>query len=399
VQLGMALTPAEKLQVISAPRALFVRELQATFLNKEQDGLAGEALQWNKSRGSDFRCLTQAVYCIEKLSPNLKYPDVGQLEKWLSIPDAPSDSLEEKITDTYRIFRDLVLDKKLNKPFKNPVKVAPIEFISMSLFIAMHKDKLSAAQLSSGIAQMREDVRTTHVDVRNNGSVFKTMLSFIHKFKAGPLGAGDQAAGSSITSGIKRKRAEEVSPLPKAKKSSTAVVSTSSASTSFTPRSDTVRTENSSTASSSIVPDRMAALRSARNATAAHTSSVPTAPTLPIATPSLITSPSSSFSFSQPPVNPTSTSSLEASLMSSANKPLYIDQRPRDFPPPSSSGRSDRTQYGYSQDSGYPDRNRDRGRDKERERDKDGDRDRGRDRNYNDYRRSSDSGWSSRGGR
>ena len=50
----MALTPAEKLQVISTQRSAFVKSMQQQFL-KDSDSLAGEYLEWDRSRGSDFR--------------------------------------------------------------------------------------------------------------------------------------------------------------------------------------------------------------------------------------------------------------------------------------------------------------------------------------------------------
>jgi len=50
----MALTPAEKLQVISTQRSAFIKSLQQQFL-KDSDSLAGEYLEWDRSRGSDFR--------------------------------------------------------------------------------------------------------------------------------------------------------------------------------------------------------------------------------------------------------------------------------------------------------------------------------------------------------
>ncbi|KAJ7833522.1 hypothetical protein B0H14DRAFT_2256663, partial [Mycena olivaceomarginata] len=48
---GVALTPAEKLKVISTPRATFVRALQDDFLNNEEAGLSGDALAWDRTRG------------------------------------------------------------------------------------------------------------------------------------------------------------------------------------------------------------------------------------------------------------------------------------------------------------------------------------------------------------
>ena len=50
----MALAPVERLQVISMQRLAFIKSLQQWFL-KDLDSLAGEYLEWDYSRESDFR--------------------------------------------------------------------------------------------------------------------------------------------------------------------------------------------------------------------------------------------------------------------------------------------------------------------------------------------------------
>ncbi|KIJ94161.1 hypothetical protein K443DRAFT_12331 [Laccaria amethystina LaAM-08-1] len=178
VQLGMALTPAEKLQVVNTPRAAFIRELQTLHL-KEEGGLSGEGLEWDRSRGSDFRGIAQAVWCMDKL-PTLK--SVGshsQLEKWLSANDTLNPTFRTKVQDTFRIFSDLVQDPKLNKVFKKPAKVSPVEFVFISTLICAHKDKFSMPQLSVAIGKMRDDVRQKHIDIRMNTRVSKCLMDFI----------------------------------------------------------------------------------------------------------------------------------------------------------------------------------------------------------------------------
>ena len=55
VQLGTALTPAEKLGVIKSPRADFIRHLQSTFFKDPDSALT--SLAWDRPRGTDSRCL------------------------------------------------------------------------------------------------------------------------------------------------------------------------------------------------------------------------------------------------------------------------------------------------------------------------------------------------------
>ncbi|KAF8326736.1 hypothetical protein F5887DRAFT_1288897 [Amanita rubescens] len=196
VQLGMALTPAEKLQVINSPRAQFIRELQANYLKEQGGGLTTSALDWDRSRGSDFRGLAQAIYTIDKYSPAYKTsPTILQIEKWLSDDSTVTTSFRNKIKDTFDIFVLLVHDKATKSAFKKPTKVSPVEFILIVVLIAVWKDKMSLAELSESIAKMREDVRMYHTDIRMNSKVTKTMVDFMRGLKASKT-APDQTAAA-----------------------------------------------------------------------------------------------------------------------------------------------------------------------------------------------------------
>lgn len=256
----------EKLQVISTSRAAFIRELQAKHL-KEDGALAGEALEWDRSRGGDFRCLAQAVYCMESYGLSLRNAGtIVKLEKWLSEAVQFSDSFRGKVQDTFQVFSELVLDNNVNKVFKSPAKVSPIEFVMISLLVAVHKDRMSRAQLAAAIGDMRSDVRDTHVDIRMNDRVAKTMLDFIRNAKGKVVHEGGIAgSGSGSGSGEKRKRtsaSDEGDAVPRVKKT-----------TPIPPRDNVARTASTSSFSSSTttVPDRMAALRAAKLATRTST--------------------------------------------------------------------------------------------------------------------------------
>ncbi|KAK2467563.1 hypothetical protein APHAL10511_000418 [Amanita phalloides] len=212
VQLGMALTPAEKLQVINSPRAQFIRELQANYLKEQGGGLNTSALDWDRSRGADFRCLAQAIYTIDKYSAASKTaPTILQLEKWLSDGTALTPTFQSKIQDTFSILVLLVHEKSTKAVFKKHAKVSPVEFVLIVVLIAVWKDKMSLAELSEAIGNMREDVRVYHADIRMNTKVTKTMLDFMRGLKASKT-LPEQSAGAVVksnpplTSGEKRKR-------------------------------------------------------------------------------------------------------------------------------------------------------------------------------------------------
>ncbi|KAI0052779.1 hypothetical protein FA95DRAFT_1579796 [Auriscalpium vulgare] len=175
VQLGVALTPAERMQAITGPWPSFIRELQSQVVGV--DGF-GDALDWGRARGRDFQGLASIVFVIEKL-PTFSLPVSPALDKWLSRTIAVPKKLRNDVFETFRIFLRLAKDKKYNAAFHKPTRVSPIEFIMIAVLIYTRRQKSSLMQLSSAIEQMRADVRTKEKDVRTNARVSKALLKFI----------------------------------------------------------------------------------------------------------------------------------------------------------------------------------------------------------------------------
>ncbi|KAJ7084564.1 hypothetical protein B0H15DRAFT_783734, partial [Mycena belliarum] len=193
VQLGVALTPAEKLKVLTTPRARFVRALQDSFLDSESAGLGGSALAWDRSRGSDFRCLAQTIQCIA-LSP--KTTSIQATEKWLADPSPLAPTFAKSIQGTYRVFERLV--EEYPGTF---VKIAPVEFISVGILVHRHKDRLTLDGLKDAVAALRANARKTHDDIRNNGKVYKTMSSFIDTYHGPAVGRHESSAADTVGDG------------------------------------------------------------------------------------------------------------------------------------------------------------------------------------------------------
>ncbi|KAH7886793.1 hypothetical protein F5I97DRAFT_1927097 [Phlebopus sp. FC_14] len=220
VQLGMALTPAEKLQVLNTSMSSFVRILQSQYLDAEDSPLGGSTLDWDRSRGGDFRCIAQALYVIARF-PNLStIGAITQLEKWLRNPTAgrpgkgkkkvsegededlsKDTTFIERIHSTFRMLSELVGDGELRSLFlQQEWRVSPIEFVMMCLLVSVHKDNLTAREIAEKIGAMRVLTRKEHVDIRMNARVAKTMLDFIR---------GVESASEESKGGVKRRREDE----------------------------------------------------------------------------------------------------------------------------------------------------------------------------------------------
>lgn len=210
----------EKLQVINTPMSSFVRQLEVEYFGQDKP-LGGDALDWDRSRGGDFRCIAQALYCISKYPSLQSVGTVLQIEKWLHNPvrrtkskkkesDDDEDLTKDEIYlscihDTFRVFSQLVSDPELCSIFlQSGWRISPVEFITICLLISVEKDKLQLRALADKLARMREAVREEHVDIRMNARVAKTLLDFVK-------GIGPQVQN---TSGMKRKLEEEDVAVP-----------------------------------------------------------------------------------------------------------------------------------------------------------------------------------------
>lgn len=197
----LILSIAEKLQVISTPRAVFVREVVNTFL-REDGALGPDSLNWNTNRGSDFRCLGHAIHIMEHSSSKKSIlSDFSHVEKWLQAKDSVDKAFKEDVMESLRIFARLVSDSKYGKIFKKYKKVSPVEFVYTAVFIYKNKNSTSISQLAVGVEEMFDHVRTIYMDVRMNNRVQKTFNAFVDEWQA-QKGIGDV----SDTAGQKRKR-------------------------------------------------------------------------------------------------------------------------------------------------------------------------------------------------
>ncbi|KAI0660141.1 hypothetical protein C8Q70DRAFT_914298, partial [Cubamyces menziesii] len=175
VQLGVALTTAERMQAIPGPFPTLIREVQSIVLGDEG---FGEDLDWGHDRGKDFACLATIIYLIDS-HPATTYPTAPRLESWLSSMKPVPAKTREDVLETFRIFIALVRDKKLNAAFSKPSRVSPLEFTMTGVLIYRYRKTYSLKQLSNAIWLMRADVRKHHCDIRQNSKVTKTMFKFI----------------------------------------------------------------------------------------------------------------------------------------------------------------------------------------------------------------------------
>ncbi|KJA16222.1 hypothetical protein HYPSUDRAFT_147982 [Hypholoma sublateritium FD-334 SS-4] len=393
VQLGMALTPAEKLQVVKTPRTDFIRDLQNQYA-KEDGWLGPKHLAWDVSRGSDFRGIANAVCCMETYANLKALMSMPQLEKWLSIDEPLKASTQKSVEEAFRLFAEIVQDKKLSKVLRTPAKISPVEFIGISILIYAFRDKATLAQLAAGIADMRRDVRDQHVDIRMNTRVSKTIVDFVKKWSPTKVSGDKGGVASTLksSSSTKRKRAKDANDddddddedfemdvdddaayVPKAKKKNVGKSANAEASTSKATPPLQVKHEKANSPTISADPprkalptDRMTAIKAAK-ARIAHDQAerakqLPTAPRAlrgeGTHNPQMLPSPTQSFAL---PVNLAAALNRPSAAAAAVHSPTRdYASRPGHLPPPPASGGT------AGSDGTYRNGDRDRAKDRER---------------------------------
>lgn len=219
----MALSASEKMQVASSPRGTLVREMVTKYVN---DGkLGGDAMEWDKTRGVDFRCVSHAIWIISSKAST--FGDLSGLNRWLEAKDEVPASLRSTVSRALDTMVKILQHPTLSAPLKTkPSKIAPVEVIMILVLIAFRMSTYSLEELSQAIRKMRDSIRITHVDVRMNNKVGKGLMEFIANLPSGGKNSG-------------RKRKNEDSEMPNikpAKRKSTARAASPAASSSYRPQ-------------------------------------------------------------------------------------------------------------------------------------------------------------------
>ncbi|EPQ57689.1 hypothetical protein GLOTRDRAFT_37727, partial [Gloeophyllum trabeum ATCC 11539] len=178
VQLGMALTAAEKLQAISSPWGSWISQLQTKWVVPET-GLGG-VLDWDIKRGRDFQNLASMIYICDNL-PGHTVPTPQKLEPWLDNHKPPPQSFKEQIEDVLTEMWYIASTPSLSYCFQKPKsRVAPVEFvfIGVLLFLMRHA---SHEERANQIFDLRKFVRDRFPDIRNNGKVVRALWEFLDR--------------------------------------------------------------------------------------------------------------------------------------------------------------------------------------------------------------------------
>ncbi|KNC98446.1 uncharacterized protein SPPG_06150 [Spizellomyces punctatus DAOM BR117] len=168
VQLGVALTTAEKMFARPGPVADFVRKLMEQY--KDLCSLV------ESKRKLAFQIL-MTIFCVVTEMPS-KIPSAMYLDKVLKRSEPVPSKHKALVESVLQVFATLM--DQAPDLFRTPARMAPIEFI-MSTYLIATKDEHTILELRDDIALMREKTRKKFLDIRSNQRVYDYMKTLIDK--------------------------------------------------------------------------------------------------------------------------------------------------------------------------------------------------------------------------
>ncbi|KAG7575293.1 hypothetical protein FFLO_00457 [Filobasidium floriforme] len=180
VQLGVALSAAEKLQALATPYSVWMTSL----LNKHVFGEEGDTINsyfkdWKQDRGQAYQNVCVLVYFIEKYPLPITSVSSIALGSWLKRVDAPEVHLRRKVDTVFYYYIELMKmyqDVAITACGK---KLSPIEFSFIGVVLYVLGAYMSLEEIARRIGHMRTYVRQIDSNVRSNGSTIAALWQWL----------------------------------------------------------------------------------------------------------------------------------------------------------------------------------------------------------------------------
>jgi hypothetical protein len=189
VQMGVQLSPAEKMRASSGPwqelAKLFVEDFPEVY-----------SLLKDRARAKDFQltlsCFSQVLEVMHPTAadgnPILK-TSLHALPKLLSNKDALDDGIKSHLASIWNIFKDLLSHDEdtftnANKYLRGVQTFAPMEMVAVMVLISMYSKTRNKELLLGDIQTMREAIRENFADIRMNSQLWKFVWKFLEDLEA-----------------------------------------------------------------------------------------------------------------------------------------------------------------------------------------------------------------------
>ncbi|OCK86843.1 uncharacterized protein K441DRAFT_452717, partial [Cenococcum geophilum 1.58] len=187
VQMGVSLTPAEKMRATSGPWQDFTRLFENDFSSVV--GLA------KTDRGAGFRlllcCFSQILEVQHPTNANGK-PTLRTNSKYLQDIfvkniKALDDATKSHLASVFTTFKELVgedLQTFKNNGYRTVKTFAPVELIAVAVLISMYGDSRNNALLLGDVRAMRLTLRQTRHDLQMNQGTWDAIWEFLESLES-----------------------------------------------------------------------------------------------------------------------------------------------------------------------------------------------------------------------
>ncbi|PUU74802.1 hypothetical protein B9Z19DRAFT_1132544 [Tuber borchii] len=186
VQLGVPLTPAEKLKASTGEWQEFAADVESTYANLMNS--------IDNKRARSFQLILQIfkqMTCYEEGKPATFNSGPAALKKFVQNTSLLTSEFKREVSrvfNTYAEVYEQYPNTFNNHDYKFATKYSPIEFVAMALLIYIHPERQNIYLLSGDILELRSFVRQARQDLRSNSAtwlVFMDWISNIERYRGG----------------------------------------------------------------------------------------------------------------------------------------------------------------------------------------------------------------------
>ncbi|KAI5451278.1 hypothetical protein NCC49_001874 [Naganishia albida] len=163
VQMGMALTPAEKLQALNTPYVKYITSLLQQYIYPPEGGLWNYLQDWERARGKDFQNLATIMQIIEIWPEKKTNFGAASLQSYLRRTDPIEDDLKIKLEAALECMVEIARDhQEVAISAISRRRISPLEFCFMGLISYVLRDYYSPAHIASLYGQYRQHMLSTN---------------------------------------------------------------------------------------------------------------------------------------------------------------------------------------------------------------------------------------------
>ncbi|KAF2499427.1 hypothetical protein BU16DRAFT_578999 [Lophium mytilinum] len=184
VQLGMALTPAEKMRATNGPWQEFARMFEEDFRP-----IMKLLTAQTQARSGGFRlflgCFSQILEVQHPTNANgipVLKTSVSAIDNLLRNPEALDDSTKSHLATVFTTFTELVSEKESvfkDNGYERVKTFSPLEVVAVAVLISKYGDARNHEMLLGDISMMRITFRVQKLDLKLNGDCWKMVWEFI----------------------------------------------------------------------------------------------------------------------------------------------------------------------------------------------------------------------------